>query len=57
MEAVANCSTTSEKLPLAAPLPRVMVATFSSEEVPLRPLKLLLVTMDANPPRKASSAA
>ncbi|MOA20286.1 hypothetical protein D3C78_1407200 [compost metagenome] len=57
MEALANCPTTSAKLPLAAPLPAVMVATFSSEEDVTRPRKLLSVPMVVRAPRKASSAA
>ncbi|MNQ63805.1 hypothetical protein D3C85_781990 [compost metagenome] len=56
-DAVANLVTSSEKLPAAAPLPVVTVATFSSDDEPVSPLKLEAVFMLSNAPRKASSAA
>jgi len=56
-EGFANWLTISEKLPFDAPWLAVMVATFSSEDVPVKPLKLLSVPMLVSAPRKASRAA
>ncbi|MNH41740.1 hypothetical protein D3C79_1032960 [compost metagenome] len=56
-DAVANLSTISLNEPFAAPVPMVTVATFSSEDLRLRPPKLLVSVMLVKAPRNASRAA
>ncbi|MNL11918.1 hypothetical protein D3C87_1327730 [compost metagenome] len=56
-DAIASLVTSSEKLPAAAPVPVVNVATFSSDDEPAKPLKLAVVFMVSSAPRKASRAA
>ncbi|MNP22972.1 hypothetical protein D3C76_1156630 [compost metagenome] len=55
-DAVASLSTINLNEPLAAPVPMVTVATFSSEDFRLKPPKLLVSVMLVKAPRKASRA-
>ncbi|MNI95941.1 hypothetical protein D3C73_1543030 [compost metagenome] len=57
MDACANCSTINLKLPLEAALLAFMVATFSSEDEPVKPVKLESLVIESREPRKASNAA